>query len=384
MAQFAFSLVLLTGAGLLVRSFRNLLAVDPGFRPDHVLTAKVSLPWPRYNDTLVHGFQTRLLEQLHTLSGVEAAALSQTVPFGEGDNQQELLIEGQEPGPNEPIPVASVWAVSADYFRAVGTPLLDGRAFTDGDRDSAARVVIIDRIVADRYWPRGGALGQRIRLGSRNPNNPWLTIVGLAGEIRHQDLSRAPNYRVYLPIAQHARWRTQVVLRAEGDPLALTRQVREMVRGIDPELPVFGVETLEQTVANSLSTERLTHRLLLGFAAVALVLAAIGIYGVMSLNVGSRAGEFGIRMALGAAPGQVRRLVVRHGLGLVLPGIALGLLGAAGLTRFLGSLLFGVKPIDPVTFGTVTAVLLAVAVAACWVPARRATSSDPLSALRGE
>jgi putative ABC transport system permease protein len=349
-----------------------------------VLTAKVSLPWPRYNDTLVHGFQARLLEQLHTLSGVEAAALSQTVPFGEGDNQQELLIEGQEPGPNEPIPVASVWAVSADYFQAVGTPLLDGRAFTDGDRDSAAQVVIIDRIVADRYWPRGGALGQRIRLGSRNPNSPWLTIVGLAGEIRHQDLSRAPNYRVYLPIGQHARWRTQVVLRAEGDPLALTRQVREMVRGIDPELPVFGVETLEQTVANSLSTERLTHRLLLGFAVVALVLAAIGIYGVMSLNVGSRMGEFGVRMALGAAPGQVRRLVVRHGLGLVLPGIAFGLLGAAGLTRFLGSLLFGVKPIDPVTFGTVTAVLLAVAVAACWIPARRATSTDPLSALRGE
>jgi putative ABC transport system permease protein len=208
--------------------------------------------------------------------------------------------------------------------------------------------------------------------------------VGLAGEIRHQDLSRAPNYRVYLPIAQHARWRTQVVLRAEGDPLALTRQVREMVRGIDPELPVFGVETLEQTVANSLSTERLTHRLLLGFAGVALLLAAIGIYGVMSLNVGSRAGEFGIRMALGASSGQVRGLVVRHGLTLVVPGIALGLLGAAGLTRFLASLLFGVKPIDPVTFGAVTAMLLLVAGLACWVPARRATSSDPLSALRGE
>ncbi|HKP30083.1 MAG TPA: ABC transporter permease, partial [Gemmatimonadales bacterium] len=383
-AQFAFSLILLTGAGLLIRSFRNLLAIDPGFRPEHVLTARVSLPWPRYDETRVHGFQDRLLESLQGIPGTRAAAIAESVPFSQGDNQQEFVVEGREPGPTDPIPVTSVWAVSPGYFAAVGTALIDGRGFTESDRDSASPVLIIDRTMADKYWPGGGAIGQRIRLGARTSNNRWATIVGLAGEIRHQNLGEAPNYRVYLPIAQHTRWRTRVAIRTEGDPLALTRQVREVVRGIDPELPVFGFETLEQSVANSLSTERLTNRLLLGFAGVALLLAAIGIYGVMSLNVGSRIGEFGIRMALGASPGQVRRLVVRHGLMLVLPGVALGLLGAAALTRFLGSLLFGVKPIDPLTFGLVTGLLLVVAAAACWVPARRAVAADPLTSLRGE
>ena len=381
-AQFAFSLVLLTGAGLLIRSFRNLLAIDPGFRPEHVLTARVSLPWPRYDEKRVHAFQDRFLESLHAIPGTRAVAIAESVPFSDGDNQQNFVVEGSEPGPTDPIPVTSVWAVSPGYFAAVGTPLLDGRAFAETDRDSASPVLIIDRTIADRYWPGGGAIGRRIRLGGGT--NRWATIIGLAGEIRHQNLGEAPNYRVYLPIAQHTRWRTRIAIRAEGDPLALTRQVREAVRTIDPELPVFGFETLQQSVANSLSTERLTHRLLLGFAAVALLLAAIGIYGVMSLNVGSRIGEFGIRMALGASPGQVRHLVVRHGLALVTPGVLLGLAGAAALTRFLGSLLFGVKPIDPMTFALVTGLLLIVAAAACWVPARRAVSSDPLTALRGE
>ena len=383
-AQFAFSLILLTGAGLLFRSFRNLTEIDPGFRPEHVLTARVSLPWPRYDEARVRGFQERLLEALRSLPEARAVTLAETVPFAEGDNQQEFVVEGREPGPTDPIPVASVWPVSPEYFSAVGTPLLDGRAFTDADRDSAARVVIIDRTIADKYWPGGGALGQRIKLGARNATNPWLTIVGLAGSIRHQSLGQAPNNRAYLPLTQVTRWRTRMAIRAEGDPVAMTRQVREAVRAIDPELPVFGFETMEQSVANSLSTERLTNRLLLGFAGVALLLAAIGIYGVMSLNVGSRLGEFGIRMALGASPGQVSRLVVRHGLTLVLPGVAFGLVGAAVLTRFLASLLFGVKPVDPLTFSVVTGLLLVVAAAACWVPARRAVSSDPLTALRGE
>jgi predicted permease len=383
-AQFAFSLVLLTGAGLLLRSFRNLTEIDPGFRPEHVLTARVSLPWPRYDEIRVHGFQDRLIESLRGIPGARAATIAETVPFAEGDNQQEFVVEGKEPGPNDPIPVTSVWAVSPEYFSVVGTPLLDGRAFTEADRDSASQVVILDRTIADRYWPGGGAVGQRIRLGGRTSNNRWATIVGLAGEIRHQSMSEAPKYRVYLPLGQHTRWRNRIAIRAEGDPIALTRQVREAVAAIDPELPVFGFETLEQSVANSLSTERLTHRLLLGFAGVALLLAAIGIYGVMSLNVGSRLGEFGIRMALGASPGQVSRLVVRHGLALVLPGVVLGLAGAAMLTRFLGSLLFGVKPIDPLTFASVTGLLLIVAALACWIPARRAVSSDPLTALRGE
>ena len=383
-AQFAFSLILLTGAGLLVRSFRNLLAVDPGFRPEHVLTARVSLPWPRYDEPGVHAFQDRLLGSLQGIPGTRAVAIAESVPFSQGDSQQEFVIEGREPGPTDPIPVTSVWAVSPGYFAAVGTPLLDGRPFTEADRDSASPVVIIDRTMADKYWPGGGAVGQRIRLGGRTSKNNWATIVGLAGGIRHQNLGDAPNYRVYLPIAQHSRWRTRIAIRAEGDPLALTRQVRAVVRAIDPELPVGEFETMEQSVANSLSTERLTNRLLLGFAGVALLLAAIGIYGVMSLNVGSRIGEFGIRMALGASPGQVKRLVVRHGLALVVPGVLFGLAGAAVLTRFLGSLLFGVKPIDPLTFAMVTALLLVVAAAACWVPARRAVSSDPLTALRGE
>jgi predicted permease len=381
-AQFAFSLILLTGAGLLVRSFQNLLAVDLGFRPEQVLSARVSLPWPRYDAARARGFHDRLLERLRTIPGVRAAALAQTVPFSDGGNKQNLFVEGQEPLTNAPVPVANSWPVSPDYFAAVGTPILDGRAFAGTDRDSAPAVAIIDRTIAQRYWPGGGAIGQRIRIG--DPPNPWRTIVGVAEQIRHQDLSQAPEYRVYLPLAQEPRWRTQIALRAEGDPLSLARQMREAVRGVDPELPVVNIETMEQMLSNSLSTDRLTNRLLLGFALVALVLAAIGIYGVMSLNVGSRLGEFGIRMALGASPGQVKGLVIRHGLSLVLPGVVLGLAGAAMLTRFLAALLFGVKPIDPLTFGLVTVVLLSVAAFACWIPARRAVAADPLTSLRGE
>ncbi len=384
-AQFAFSLILLTGAGLLPRSFRNLLAVDPGFRPEHVLTAAVSPPYSRYTEPArVRDFQARVEERLRSLPGVRAVAVAQTVPFGIGNNQNEFIVEGLEPGPNEPIPVTGVWAISTEYFAVVGTPLLEGRAFTLADRDSALRVAIVDRTLARRYWPSGSALGQRLRLGSRRPDNPWLTIVGVAGEIKHRGLSKPSEHYVYVPLTQAPRWRTQLAVRAKGDVTTLSNQVRRVVRDIDPEIPVYNVETMEQSVASSLSTERLTNRLLLGFAAVALVLAAIGIYGVMSLNVGCRVGEFGVRMALGASPATVRALVLRHGLRLVVPGVLLGLAGATVLTRFLRSLLFGVKPIDPVTFAAVSVVLVAVAAAACWIPARRATGTDPLTALRGE
>ncbi len=383
-AQFALSLVLLIGAGLLLRSFRRTLEVDPGFRPDNVLTARVQLPWPKYgNDTVVRVFQSRLLESVRSIPGVHQVGLANRVPFSRGNPQQNLYVEGQPSQPGEAVPVINVRGVSTGYFDAIGTPILKGRGFLTSDDPSAPPVVVVDETVARQYWPGGDPIGKRIRT-STDSGAPWLTIVGVAPNIKHASLRERPNFEMYQPIAQRPSWSSYIVIRAGGASEGMVAGLRRRVTELDPTLPVSEVHTMEGAMAESLSVARLTNLLLTGFAGLALLLAVIGIYGVMSLSVNGRLNEFGVRLALGAAPRDVIRLVMRQGLMLALLGLVIGLAGALWLTRFLGTMLFQVSPMDPVTFVTVGGVLTLAAALACYIPARRATRADPIAVLRRE
>ena len=384
-AQLALSLVLLVGAGLLLRSFQNLMTVDLGFRPENVLVGRVSLPYEANQEPAKgRAFYGQLLERVRGLPGVRTAGLTTNAPFSVGGNGQIFMIKGREPAPGQPNLVAAIRTVTPGYFAAVGTPLLRGRVIDETDTATGPQVAVVDETLARRFWPDANAVGAQVRLGDASSTNPWLTVVGVVASVKHGDVAEDPLRYVYLPLSQGSAWSMDVVLRASSDPAALTGAMRREVQALDPTLPVYEVHTLEQAVARSLGTQRLTNRLLLAFAVTALLLAAVGIYGVMALGVSHRVNEFGIRLALGATPARVLGLVLGQGMRLVLLGLALGLAGAAGLTRFLGSLLFHVEPLDPVTFGAVALLLVAVACGACYLPARRATATDPLRALRYE
>jgi predicted permease len=325
----------------------------------------------------------RITERLAVLPGVSAVGIASTAPFSAGNNQQNVVVQGREPGPNEPVPVASVRRVSLGYFDAVGTRLIEGRGFTPGDRDSAERVAVIDETLARRYWPGGSALGNRITNdGGDNP--VWRTVVGVAASIRHQSLDRAPDHYVYYPLAQSNAWSFDLIVRSSAADGGLAESIRRELAGVDPDLPLYQVHTLAEAVSRSVATRRLTHLVLSGFALCAVILAAIGIYGVMTRTVAARVREFGVRLALGARPGQIETLVLRQGLRLVLIGTVIGAVGALGTTRLLRTLLYEVSPADPATFVLAALLLGGVALVACWIPARRATDADPLEALRGE
>jgi putative ABC transport system permease protein len=273
-----------------------------------------------------------------------------------------------------------VRVVTPKYFQTVGTPLLRGRDFAESDRANTPLVAIIDESIARRYWTDGDALGKRIRSGGSQ--SPWRTIVGVVRSVRHQDLERPVDHYVYLPSGQNLHWSMDIVLRTERDAAAVTPLLRREVRALDPQLALYDIHTMEHAVSASLETRRLTNALLIAFAGTALLLAMIGIYGVMALNVASRTSEFGVRLALGSAPGGVRALVVRQGMALVAIGIVTGLIGAFFVTRFLRTLLVGVAPVDVASFALVTLILAGTALVACYLPARRATSTDPVQALR--
>ena len=385
-AQFALGIVLLVGAGLLLRSFGNLLAVDPGFRPEHVLVGRVSLPWLEraddQNQQHARLFHAQLAERVRTLPGVRSVGLSSSAPFSNGNNQQLFVIEGREPAKDQPKLVASVRAVTPGYFAAVGTPVRRGRVFEDTDTEKAPLVAAVDETLARRFWSdQGAAIGHKLRLGD---DGPWRTIVGVVASVKHGDLTADTDRYVYLPHAQAPDGEMDLVVRTSGEPAALTATIRQQIQAMDGSVPFYEVQTLEAAVGRSLATRRLTNNLLLAFALAALILAAVGIYGVMALGVTQRTNEFGIRLALGATPGNLLALVLGQGMRLVLVGVVLGLAGAIGLTRYLGTLLFQVEPVDPLIFGGVTMVLVAVALGACYFPARRATATDPLEALRCE
>jgi putative ABC transport system permease protein len=385
-AELALAVVLVAGAALLVRSFWNLRDVDPGFRPDGVLKAELQLPAARYPFDLerpdansrARAFTGELLARAAALPGVESAAMAGHHPLDPGFTSSFSVV-GRE-GEAGSWPEISVRRVSAGYFETVRLPLVRGRALARGD-ETGEPVVVINRTAVDRFFAGREPLGAQIRMWGAARR-----IVGVVGDERLRGLAEAAPPAVYLPLARTLSWTGAYVLlvRAAGDPAALAPAVRGAIRKLDPQLAAFGVEPLDRTMARSVSQRRFVMLLLGLFAALALALAAIGVYGVLAYSVAQRTREIGIRLALGARPGALRRQIVRQGLLLAGTGVALGIAGAAALARLFQSMLFGVAPTDAATHVTVAAFLLIVALAASYLPARQATRVDPMTALRAE
>ena len=378
----ALALMLLIGAGLLVKSFLRLNDVNPGFSSERVLTAQLSLPATRYPDAAARrAFWTRLVDQTRTLPGVTAVGLTSNVPFNGNVSSGSYSIVGYTPPQGEAQPHGRQEVIGADYLRAMQIPIVAGRAFNDADSADAPLVVIIDQYLVNRYFKDKSPIGQQIRRGG--PTSPAFTIVGVAGTINSIDLGMpVSKERIYYPVAQQPRPFMALVVKSGVDPKTLVAQVRSAVMAIDSEQPIADVRTMEEWMARSLEGRRSPMLLLALFGGVALVLSAIGIYGVLAFAVAQRTREIGIRQALGADRTSILSLVLKQGLTTSAIGVGLGLVGAIALTRYLQTLLFGVGAHDVQVYAGVTLLLLGVATAACYVPARRATAVDPNQALR--
>jgi putative ABC transport system permease protein len=380
----ATALVLLIGAGLLIRSFGKLLEVNPGFRTQNLLAARVSLLEPRYNapEGLTAFFQ-EVLARVKTLPGVRDAAFANVLPFGlSGGITIGLEVEGGPKFQPETGVGAFYLAVSADYFHTMGIPLLRGRIFTEQDIKGSTPVAIISQSLARRGWPDQNPLGKRFSfVGMREQS---FEVVGVVGDVLDWDLAEQPWPRMYFPILQHPQGAAFLVIHGTQNPTAITTALRGVIRSVDKNEPISSLSTMEQLISQSVTEPRFRTLLLGIFAGLAFLLAVVGIYGIVSYSVSQRTHEIGIRMALGAERDDVLGLVVGQGMALTLIGIAVGLLAAFGLTRLLSSFLYGVRPTDPVTFVVVSAVFIAVALIASYIPARRATKVDPIVALRYE
>ena len=382
-AEVALALVLLAGAGLLVRSYQRILASHPGFDPHHVLALRLSLPStkaPKPEDIIA--FYQRVQERVRALPGVEAVGVSYSLPMSTvAFAWDPITIEGYTPQtPDEKI-MSSIRIVSPGYFPALRVPLRQGRLFDERDKRGAPDTVIINEALAARYWPNDNPLGKRLR---QSRTDIWRTIVGVISDARQFSVEDEPPIAVYFPFEQPPARNLHLVVRTTPDPTTLTAAVIKEIQAVDPEMPAFDVATMEQRRHEALTRQRFALILLGVFAALALVLAAGGIYGVLSYTVHQATPEIGIRMALGAQPRDVLRLVIGQGLKMILAGLAAGLLMALAVTHVLQSLLFGVTATDALTFALVILLLGAVALAACWLPARRATKVDPMIALRSE
>jgi len=380
--EVALALMLLVGAGLLIKSFARLQSVNPGFTADNVLTGQISLPAARYTDAAARrAFWIRLTDKVRALPGVTAAGFTSNVPFNGSVSSGSYSIVGYTPGPTDAAPHGRQEVVGGDYFRAMQIPLVEGRLFTDADSGDAPPVVVVDQYLAKRYFANTSALGHQIQRGG--PDSPKMTIVGVVGTINTINLAEPViKERIYYPVTQAPRGSMAVTLKTSLDPTTLVAPLREAVQSIDPDQPIADVRTMDQWIARSLANRRAPTVLLALFGAIALVLSAIGIYGVLAFGVAQRVREFGIRQALGADRHSILSLVIAQGMRTIAIGVVIGLIGSFALTRFLQTLLVGVASHDPIVFAAVTGVLVAVALAACYVPARRATDIDPMVALR--
>jgi putative ABC transport system permease protein len=383
-AEVALSLVLLVGAGLLVKSFLRLSHVETGFNSTSVMTMRLALPQTKYAEDAQRAvFYQQLLERTKALPGVEAAGVISELPLSGQNNDTYFALEGQPlatAGSGENL--SNFRTASPDYFRAMGIPLIKGRFFNEGDREGAPRVIIISETFARTFFPNEDPIGHRLTM---DLGEPWTgEIVGVVGNIRHFSLATEPFREMYTNIAQTPRGMVNLVVRTRSDPATLTASIKNVVQGLDKDLPIYNPKTMEQRVSESAAAPRFRTLLLALFAALALMLAAVGLYGVISYSVTQRTHEIGIRIALGAGRRDILKLIVGRGVVLTLIGVAIGLVGAFAMTRIMASLLFGVSATDPLTYTVVSLLLVAVALIACYVPARRATRVDPMVALRYE
>jgi putative ABC transport system permease protein len=385
--ELALAVVLLVGAGLLIRSYQQLQQVNPGFDPDHVLTFSVSLPEAKYPDSKDDGaFVNVLVARLQARPGVESAAAVFGLPFAGEFSASTSFTRPGEPDSAD-TPSAGMRIVTPDYFKTMKIPLKSGRLFDAHDDEAGAEVVLINAHAAQRFWAGQNPVGQQIHIGvrlARNARSGWKTIVGVVGDVKYGALDAEAPIELYLPYAQHQVDAVTIALRTAGDPLSLTPVLRGEMASLDPEMPLADVQPMTTLIGSSVAERRFTMLLLVTFAGVAMVLATIGIYGVLAYVVSQRTQEIGVRLAIGASPGSVVRLFVREGAVLVAAGLVCGIAGALAAARAIATLLYGVTPSDPATFAGVGAALAIVALLASYVPARRAAATDPVHALRNE
>jgi len=383
--ELALAVVLLLGAGLLVRSFNKLMAVDLGFDRENVLTFGVSLPRSKYPKPVqTDAFYKDLLQRLNALPGVQTTGTISHSPLHGHSMSAFMDIEGAAPFDRKKDPAIGVGVVDGEYFKTLRIPLLSGREYDARDGADSQKVAIVNQAFAKHFFPNGDAVGKRVGFACKESEGFCRTIVGVVGNIRQESITDEAIPEMYVPYAQMPMNGTTVMLRSASDPLALVGAIRNEVLAIDKDQPIYEVKTLAQRVDEVSAVSRSLMVLFTAFALLAVVLGAVGIYGIVSYSVTQRTHEIGIRMALGARTRNVLSLIMKNGLTLVLTGIAIGIAGALAVTRFLTTLLFGVTPTDSVTFVVVSVVFFVIAIVASLIPAVRATRVDPLEALRYE
>jgi len=388
-AEFAICLILMTAAGLLVRSFWKLVETNPGFNPANVMVAHVWLPVP--NDPKQDHYQHKdrvvlvreMMRRASALPGISGAAITTDVPLSQNSPPFPITVEGLATSAREST-AADVIGVSPTYFQVMGTPLISGRTFTESDQTGSQNVAIVDPGTAARYWPGQSPIGKRVKVGPPQSTQPWSTVIGVVGNVRQDAIEKEGVPHIYFSIYQFSSRTLGLVVRSPGDPTALGEGMRRSIQAVDPSLPVFGIRTFSSVLSASMSPHRFSAQLMGGFAGLALLLAAIGIYGVLAYFVGQRVREIGVRMALGASPGEVVGMVLLQGMYPILAGTAVGLVGSFACSRLLGQLVYGVSTVDPAVYVAVPVFLLTAALLASYVPAWRATRIDPMIALRCE
>jgi putative ABC transport system permease protein len=384
-AEVALALVLLSGAGLLMKSFARLQNVNPGFNPRNALTFEISLPKIQYPDNLsIVRFNNEAQRRIAALPGVQTAGFSTILPLAGTNSDSSFAIEGQPSNDRTPSPDEENRQVSPDYFRALEIPLIKGRFFTDADKTDAPPVIIVNQAFAKKFWPKQDAVGKRIVMGGVSEHPNWITIVGVVGDVRHFGLDIDPKPEMYVPFAQDPYFTTIYVVRSNQDPRSLLPGIRREIQAIDSAVPLANIREFKDVIADSVAPRRLSVVLLEVFAVVAVLLASVGIYGVMSFLVVQRTQEIGVRMALGAQRSDVLKLILGRSLKLISAGATIGLVVALMSTSMLQALLYNVSAFDTPTFVLVTILLAAVALAASYLPALRATKADPMAALHAE
>ena len=386
-AEIAVALILLVGAGLMMKSFYRLLSVNPGFRPDRVMTMQMELRTTQYaKDSASRNFWQQVLDRVRVLPGVESAALGTVIPLASEHARADVTVEGMDAPTPGNFPHPDYHIVSPQFLSTLGISLLRGREFAETDNENGVRVGMINASLARRFFPEADAIGKRFAFGHATSATAtkWITIVGIVGDTKLYGLENPSRLEVYVPFRQRTPDHMHLMVKSSFDSAAMMPAIRSAVAAVDKDQPIFGAVTMKELVSDSLSTSRVTLILLGLFAGLAAVLASIGIYGVISFSVAQRTHEIGVRIALGAARGNVLGMILGHGMRIAGSGVAIGVAAAFGLTRLMSKLLYSVSAVDPVTFAAVAVALLFIAMLACYIPARRTLRVDPMIALRYE